>query len=135
MTSLYDVRFVTDSVFERCARRIHMGVLIGFVTTSPNFDMTKQDPVIFQTFSIILSYSRLCIGLQYGVIMWHSRKYKVTMLPLTIMLFFNLSTALIYLGVSFGFNHSSGGSSRVFASWYALCFGISVQPQTRGHKQ
>lgn len=47
---MYDVRFVTDSVFERLARAVHMGVLVGFVTVSPNFETQDQDSVIFQTF-------------------------------------------------------------------------------------
>ncbi len=121
MTSLYDVRFVTDSVFERCARAVHMGVLVGFVTTSPNFDTSNQDAVIFQTFSIILMASRLCIALQYGVIMWHTRKYKTTFLSLGIMVGLNIIAAIIYLGVSFRFHAS--GSSRVFSVWYCVAVG------------
>lgn len=50
VTGLYDVRFVTDSVFERCTRAVHLGVLMGFITVSPNFDPSDQDPRVFQTF-------------------------------------------------------------------------------------
>ncbi|KAH7353431.1 hypothetical protein B0T11DRAFT_117630 [Plectosphaerella cucumerina] len=117
LTSLYDVRFVTDSVFERCARAVHMGVLVGFVTVSPNFETKEQDAVIFQTFSIIIMVSRLCIALQYGVIMWHTRKYKVTFLPLTIMVAINIVAAAIYLGVSFRFAYKN---SDVFMFWYGV---------------
>ncbi|KAH6685690.1 hypothetical protein F5X68DRAFT_276506 [Plectosphaerella plurivora] len=117
LTSMYDVRFVTDSVFERCARAVHMGVLVGFVTVSPNFETQDQDSIIFQTFSIIIMISRLCIALQYGVIMWHTRKYNVTFLPLIAMIVMNIIAAAIYLGVSFRFAH---GNSRVFGAWYAI---------------
>lgn len=70
--------------------------------------------------AIILMVSRLCIALQYGVIMWHTRKYKVTFLPLTIMIVMNLLAAGVYLGVSFRFKH---GTSRVFGFWYGVAAG------------
>jgi hypothetical protein len=64
--------------------------------------------------------SRLCIALQYGVIMWHTRKYRVTFLPLTIMVAINIVAAAIYLGVSFRFAHKN---SDVFMFWYGVAAG------------
>lgn len=68
--------------------------------------------------------SRLCLVLQYGVILWHTRKYKVTFLPLSLMIVVNFVAAIIYLGVSFRFHQN--GSSRVFGLWYALGAGTSA---------
>ncbi|KAH6699305.1 hypothetical protein EV126DRAFT_40185 [Verticillium dahliae] len=50
LTSMYDVRYVTDSIFERCCRGSHFAVLVGFVTVSPNFDPNDQDFRVFRTF-------------------------------------------------------------------------------------
>lgn len=52
MTGMYDVRFLKDSIFERCARGVHLGVLVGFVVVSPNFDPSDQDPIVFKVFSM-----------------------------------------------------------------------------------
>jgi hypothetical protein len=51
MTGMYDVRFLKDSIFERMARGVHLGVLVGFVVVSPNFDTQDQDPRVFKAFS------------------------------------------------------------------------------------
>lgn len=50
LTSSYDVRFLTDSIFERCCRAVHLGVLVGFVVISPNFNLSRQDSSVLQTF-------------------------------------------------------------------------------------
>lgn len=62
MTSMFDVRFLKDSVFERCARGVHLGVLVGFVVVSPNFNTEDQDPDVFKVFSESPSMSRLKHG-------------------------------------------------------------------------
>jgi hypothetical protein len=52
--------------------------------------------------------------------MWHTRKYKVTFLPLTIMVAINIVAAAIYLGVSFRFAYKN---SDVFMFWYGVAAG------------
>lgn len=49
LLSLYDVRFVTDSIFERCARAIHLGVMVGFAVVAPKFQVGEQIAGTFQT--------------------------------------------------------------------------------------
>lgn len=48
LVGLFDVRFVTDSVFERVARACHQGVMIGFAVVAPNFKPAEQNKKTFQ---------------------------------------------------------------------------------------
>ncbi|KAM0328230.1 hypothetical protein ACHAQA_005639 [Verticillium albo-atrum] len=118
-TGCFDVRFITDSIFERCARAVHLGVLVGFAVVSPNFDPSEQDPQVFKTFSFILMVSRLCLALEYGSIIFHVRRYTKAKMPLIIMVVSNILAAIIYFGVAFRFDKHE---SRIFYVWY----GISV---------
>ncbi|KAH6697449.1 hypothetical protein F5X68DRAFT_238875 [Plectosphaerella plurivora] len=118
LTSAYDVRFVTDSIFERCCRAVHLGVLVGFVTVSPNFNLARQDSQVFQTFSLILMVSRMCLGIEYGSIFLQAWKYKKTRWQLATMSGLNFFNGFVYLGVSFRF---SPDNPRLFFSWYAVC--------------
>jgi hypothetical protein len=43
--SLYDVRFVADSVIERLAKACHLGVMVGLAVVGPNFD---PDPAEYE---------------------------------------------------------------------------------------
>lgn len=72
LVGLFDVRFVTDSVFgkacivffegdkannilpERILRAGHLGVMIGFAVVAPNFDPNHQNK---QTFRTMCEYS------------------------------------------------------------------------------
>lgn len=44
----FDVRFVTDSIFERAARTIHLGVMVGFAIVATYFDPEEQTKGTFQ---------------------------------------------------------------------------------------
>jgi hypothetical protein len=45
-TSLFDIRFVTDSWMERMAKACHLGVMVGLAVVGPNYDteVGKKDP-------------------------------------------------------------------------------------------
>ena len=47
--SLFDVRFVADSVLERAAKAVHLGVMVGLAIVGPNFDPADQEKQVFQT--------------------------------------------------------------------------------------
>ena len=49
--SLFDVRFVADSVLERLAKAIHLGVMVGMAIVAPNYvpDDIEEDTQPFQT--------------------------------------------------------------------------------------
>jgi hypothetical protein len=42
--SLYDVRFSSDSVFERVAKAIHFGVMVGFAVIGPQWKPGQDIP-------------------------------------------------------------------------------------------
>ncbi|KAF4478513.1 bacterial low temperature requirement a [Fusarium agapanthi] len=121
-TSLYDVRFVTDSLFERAARGIHLGVMVGFAVVAPRFTPHDQNMKTMRTMSIILMVSRLCLAVEYGSILWHVRKYKKQVLPMMLQIGLNFALAMIYLGITFRFTDHN---SNVFMSWYVLA-GVEV---------
>ncbi|KAF5673805.1 bacterial low temperature requirement a [Fusarium heterosporum] len=122
VTSLYDVRFVTDSLFERAARGVHLGVMVGFAVVAPKFTPHDQDMRTMRTMSLILMVSRLCLTVEYASILWHIRKYKKQALPMLLQIGLNFVLAMIYLGVTFRFtNHNSN----VFITWYVLA-GVEV---------
>ncbi|KAL4722598.1 hypothetical protein ACLX1H_010479 [Fusarium chlamydosporum] len=121
-TGLYDVRFVTDSIFERVARGIHLGVMVGFAVVAPKFKPEDQDMKTMRTFSIILTISRLALAIEYASILWHIRKFKKQVLPLLLQIGLNFVLAMIYLGTTFRFtNHNSN----VYITWYILA-GVEV---------
>ncbi|KAG7138466.1 hypothetical protein HYQ45_004442 [Verticillium longisporum] len=118
-TGCFDVRFITDSIFERCARAVHLGVLVGFAVVSPNFDPSEQDPQVFKTFSFILMVSRLCLALEYGIIILHVRHYTKARVPLLILVGSNSVAAFIYFGLAFLFDRAH---SSIFYMWYGIAF-------------
>lgn len=44
LTSLYDIRFVTDSLLARIAKGVHLGVMVGLAVSGPQFDTTQVAP-------------------------------------------------------------------------------------------
>jgi len=131
--SLYDVRFSTDSVFERCAKAIHFGVMVGFAVIGPQWKPGQyiSDYKIYKAFGIILMVSRLTLFLQYTVTLFYTKKYRKTIIPIALIMASTLLAAILY-GVltpafpkdkldEFGF--SIDQKSNVYIAWYviALC--------------
>jgi len=117
LLGMYDVRFVTDSIFERTIRAVHFGVMVGFAVIVPNFNVNEQKPDTLKTMSLVLMVSRLALSIQYASIWWHIRKFKNTRLPLGVMVGTNLVGGVVYLGMAFGF---SGGNRAMYATWFVL---------------
>ncbi|KAK7427441.1 hypothetical protein QQZ08_006047 [Neonectria magnoliae] len=115
--SLYDVRFVTDSIFERLARAVHLGVMIGFAVVAPNFKPAEQNLQTMRVMSLILCVSRFCLAVEYASILWHIRKYKKPRLSMVLQIALNFAASMIYLGVTFRFRK---GNSQVYLAWYVL---------------
>ncbi|KAI2620637.1 hypothetical protein GGS26DRAFT_570434 [Hypomontagnella submonticulosa] len=116
LTTLYDVRFTADSVWERCCKAVHLGVMIGFAEIGTNFDPNNQIVSVFRTMSLFLAVSRLVLFLQYGLVAFQIRKYADGPRPMFFTAFLHLCAAAIYFGVSF--RYDLGKSSRVFLVWY-----------------
>ncbi|ORY65271.1 uncharacterized protein BCR38DRAFT_294854, partial [Pseudomassariella vexata] len=118
LVGLFDVRYVTDSIFERLARTVHLGVMVGFAVVASRFHPDSQIKSIFQGLSIILMVSRLVLVVQYAAIIWHVRHFKDGKWPLTLVAVSHFLFAIIYFGLLFGFN--DGQSPRIFIAWYVI---------------
>ncbi|KND88726.1 hypothetical protein TOPH_06645 [Tolypocladium ophioglossoides CBS 100239] len=117
LVTLYDVRYVTDSIFTRVTRAIQLGVLVGFAVVAPKFDPTNQHRATMRAMSLILAISRACLAVEYATTLWHVRKFKKARLPLYLQTAVHVVAAAIYLGITFRFQH---GRSRVFMTWYFI---------------
>ncbi|ETS82839.1 hypothetical protein PFICI_04715 [Pestalotiopsis fici W106-1] len=118
LVGMFDVRFVTDSIFERVVRTAHLGVMVGFSIVVSNFDPSNQDQWSFQTLSLILMFSRLILLFQYGTIIWHIRHFKQGKLPVAIAGAVHFVSAMIFLGIRFRFHADK--NSRVYIVWYIV---------------
>jgi hypothetical protein len=67
--SLYDVRFTIDCIFERCAKLVHFGVMVGFAVVGPAWEPGKATYSLqkYDVLSFILMVSRLVLAAQYSV--------------------------------------------------------------------
>ncbi|KAI4624491.1 hypothetical protein J4E83_004166 [Alternaria metachromatica] len=96
--SLYDVRFTADCIFERIAKALHFGVMVGFAVVGPAWEPGKPTSSLqkYQVLSFILMVSRLVLAAQYSVTLFFVRKHKKTVLPLSLVIGSTLIAALMY---------------------------------------
>ncbi|KAF7531958.1 hypothetical protein G7054_g8409 [Neopestalotiopsis clavispora] len=118
ITTLYDVRFTSDSVLERCCKAVHLGVMVGFAEIGTAFDPDHQIQAIFRAMSFFLMFSRLALTLQYGLVAWQIRKYAVGSRHMLLTAATHLVAAAIYCGISF--RYAEGKNSRVYIVWYIV---------------
>ncbi|KJZ76427.1 hypothetical protein HIM_04156 [Hirsutella minnesotensis 3608] len=118
LVTLFDVRYVTDSIFSRITRAIQLGVLVGFVVVAPKFDPTDQHAGTMRTMSIILAVSRACLAVEYGSTLLHLRNYRKTRKPLYVQMGMHIAASAVYLGIAFRFRDSR--KSTVFVIWYII---------------
>jgi low temperature requirement protein LtrA len=129
-TSLFDVRFASESVFDRFCKAISLGVMTGFAVTGAIYDTTNVEENVkaFRAMSIILMVSRLALVLQYAAVLWYLRNYKNTVRPLMITMATLFAAAMVFLGTFFGFKtHGRPSDSEVqepqsltYVAWYVV---------------
>ncbi|KAF2640764.1 hypothetical protein P280DRAFT_490167 [Massarina eburnea CBS 473.64] len=132
--SLYDVRFSADSVFERVAKALHFGVMIGFAVMGPQWhpgQETTDGFKIYRAFGLTLMVSRVTLALQYTVTLWYTRKYSKTVLPLAMVIASTLLAAIFYGALTPAFpgkKFDADGNvvphkSNLYIAWYiiAIC--------------
>ncbi|KAH6658975.1 hypothetical protein BKA67DRAFT_3027 [Truncatella angustata] len=115
---MFDVRFVTDSLFERIIRTAHLGVMVGFSIVVTYFDPNDQQQSPFRILSYILMVSRLVLVIQYCTVLWHIRHYKKGKVHIAIAALVHFIAAVVFLGISFRFEE--GRNSRVYIVWYIV---------------
>lgn len=135
--SLYDVRFSADSVFERIAKGIHFGVMVGFAVIGPQWKPSQEvdDYKIYKAFGLILMVSRITLALQYSLTLFYSKKYKKTVLPLLLVIGSTLTAAILYGALTPAFPKTKpmldedgqpipdtaiGQKSSVYIAWYVI---------------
>ena len=112
-TSLFDVRFSSDSVFNRICKAISFGVMTGLAITGAIYDTTSLKAIFenvkaFRAMTLILMGSRLTLICQYASILWYVRHYKKTMVPLASTIVVLFIAAMIFLGTFWGFPTGEG---------------------------
>lgn len=128
--SLYDVRFSTDSVFERVAKTIHFGVMVGFAVIGPQWKPGQEvsDYGIYKAFGLMMMVSRITLLLQYAVALLYVKKYKKTVVPLCIIMGSTLLAAILYGVLTPVFpkdkldtdGNAIAQTSSVYIAWYVI---------------
>ena len=129
--TLFDIRFGSDSVFERVCKALQFGVMAGFAVVGPGYKIgwapdDKEAPQAvrsFQTLSLILMISRLILAGQYAVVFWCLRGYRKVILPMFLHIVVLFAAAMVYMGLFFAFSIESGEQS--LRAWY-FCIGIET---------
>ncbi|KAF2221170.1 hypothetical protein BDZ85DRAFT_222429, partial [Elsinoe ampelina] len=136
--SMYDVRFSKDSIFDRVAKALQFGVMVGFAINGPTFDVGEKlesimglssddsitiiaDPNLtsFKSLTIIMMASRLVLVLQYLQALYQTRHQKETILPMSLIAGTEFIAALVYFGLYFAFHMLH---SNAYLTWYGVAF-------------
>jgi low temperature requirement protein LtrA len=131
-TSLFDVRFAVDSVFNRLCKAVSFGVMTGFAVTGAIYDTANvgENVKAFRALSIILMVSRIALTAQYGVVFFFVKGYRKTWAPLLSTMATLFVSAMIFLGTFFGYNldntgesfpNQSGGPQTFVAYYVVVC--------------
>ncbi|KAL8866093.1 MAG: hypothetical protein Q9174_006496, partial [Haloplaca sp. 1 TL-2023] len=117
---LYDVRFGSDSLFERLCKLLHFGAMVTFAIIGTRFDPSRPHDtyVTMRQLSMVLIVSRLVLICQYGSVMWWVRKYKSITTPLAVHVVSFGVGALLCLGFFFAF--TAGSSGQGYVVWYVI---------------
>lgn len=116
--TLYDVRFATDSFFERIAHACHFGVMVGLAIIGPQFLLEHDGWGPLQQLSIMLAVDRVVLACQYTstlVFVWRHRSMRI---PMIIVIASLIAAAAIYLGVSFAYYRQT--TYYAYIAWYVV---------------
>ncbi|RPB19771.1 hypothetical protein L211DRAFT_852886 [Terfezia boudieri ATCC MYA-4762] len=121
-TTLYDIRFTNDSLYERLVRLIHFAVMIAFASVSTSWNPldaeNAKNKENLMSMSLTLMCSRLALGIQYGVATFYAFRYKHGILPLLIHTVTMVGAGCVYLGLYFSF--LGGDSPHTYIAWYGI---------------
>lgn len=116
--TLYDVRFATDSFFERLAHACHFGVMVGFAIVGPNFLLEHDGWGPLQQLSLMLAVDRVVLLCEYASTLFFTWKHRSMRMPLIIVIASLLVAAAIYLGVSFAYYRQTHYDA--YIAWYIM---------------
>jgi low temperature requirement protein LtrA len=128
-TSLFDVRFSTDSVINRIFKAISFGIMTGFAVVSSQYEpsLLTSEALIntapaFRAMALVLMASRLALTAQYAVVFWYVRGYTKTKVPLASSMAVLFIASMLFLGTYFGFpgdfNTPATSDHHVYIGWF-----------------
>ncbi|KAL1956793.1 hypothetical protein VTO42DRAFT_6847 [Malbranchea cinnamomea] len=119
-TTLFDIRFNTDSVLSRTFKAFHLGIMVAFAILAPNFDTSnlEQHPERFRDMSLVLMATRIVLILQYATVAWYVRVWKHTLVAKTAVMAILFGAAMVYLGLSFVFIRNP--QVHGYVGWYVV---------------
>ncbi|RSM08372.1 hypothetical protein CDV31_008184 [Fusarium ambrosium] len=117
-TSVHDVRFSQDGLFERVARACHLTVMLGFSAGGVSFSQTKQLQPIFKVMSLCLMCSRVVLAIQYGLVLYYARRNRRSRNNLALAVLLHLVPAFIYMGATIA--AARGSTARIDHLWWAV---------------
>ncbi|UPK92841.1 hypothetical protein LCI18_003776 [Fusarium solani-melongenae] len=120
-TTVFDVRFGQDGVFERVARAAHLTVMIGFSAGGVSFSQTKQLQPIFKVMSLCLMCSRFVLAIQYGVVLFQARRNRRSRNNLALAVLLHLVPAFIYMAATIAM--ARGSDAKIDYLWWAVALG------------
>jgi low temperature requirement protein LtrA len=106
--ALFDVRFGNDSILERICKVVQFGALIGLAVEGPLFDIQNFDPLPFKIICLILMVTRIVLAIQYSITLVWCKEYKKAHLPLIGHIVAMILSAIVLIGLAFGFATSAG---------------------------
>ena len=132
--TLYDLRFSTDSIFERVAKALHIGVMVGYAVVGPTWhSSTDYSMKSYRVMSLILMASRLVLASQYAVTLYFTRKrHRKTTLPLSLVITSYILSAIMYGSFTAGFKDPNcslstiaagtckPNTTQVYIAWYII---------------
>jgi hypothetical protein len=134
--SLYDVRFSADSVFERVAKAIHFGVMVGFAVIGPQWKPGQDigDYKIYKAFGLMLMVSRLTLFCQYGVTLIYTKRFTKIVVPLGMVMASTLLAAILYGALTPAFpeaiydaeDYLIAQKSNVYIAWYVIAISETI---------
>ncbi|KAG9239974.1 bacterial low temperature requirement A protein-domain-containing protein [Calycina marina] len=107
-TSLFDVRFMSDSWMQRLAKACHLGIMVGLSIVGPNYDTQeaaeKDDSKNLKILAFILMGSRLILALQYLLTVFQLRSYQNTKFPISLLAVGNFVAVIVYMIIAAALN-------------------------------
>ncbi|KAF2650808.1 hypothetical protein K491DRAFT_720456 [Lophiostoma macrostomum CBS 122681] len=82
--TLFDTRFAVDSLWNRFSKAIQFGVMTVWVYAGGVYDKSddiKNDARSYKNFATALAFGRFAIAVQYFVVMYQSRMFRRTLIP------------------------------------------------------
>ncbi|KEF51448.1 uncharacterized protein A1O9_12365 [Exophiala aquamarina CBS 119918] len=120
-TTLYYVRFATDSITDRAFKFVHFGVMTAFVFCGPIFDVydEKADARTYKKFAVTMAISHAIPTIQYLIVLVQSRRYRNAVLPVAPTASVN-ALAAIGFGVTATVFSIGSIAWHSLATWYSL---------------